>query len=80
MEKKNDVLCKIIADKVENNSKRIESNNRRLDRLERSEAENATKINHLIEKIDDLKNTIAWFTRTIVVIAIGFIIWYIQAL
>lgn len=80
MPEKEGVLCKIIADRVEAHTKRLENHGERIERLERFETESITKMNHVLEKLEDLKNTIMWFTRTLILIAVGFIVWYIQAL
>ena len=58
----------------------LRDHERRIAALEKSDAEFAIRLQHLIEKIDSLTGWIKVLVVSIVGTGIGFIIWYIQSL
>ena len=58
----------------------LRDHEKRIVALEKSDAEFAIRLQHLIEKIDSLTGWIKALVVSIVGTGIGFIIWYIQSL
>lgn len=73
---------KYIVKELEAQCKRIDSYSKRLDSLENNHARTDIKLEYLIEKIDELANSInhgfRWATGLAVTTLLGFFIWYVQ--
>lgn len=69
---------KVVDDKLEVHDKRLDSHSERLDKLENYRYMIDERINHLIEKIDDLMGTMKWLTKGIGTAIIGIAVYVIQ--
>lgn len=80
----NSELCQERHDVVNNSLKihglKLDKHGERLDKLEQHKSKVEVQIKNLIEKIDDLINTIKWLMLGLLASAGSFIIWYIQQL
>lgn len=78
----NDKQCetyrKIVDDKISVHDKRLDNHSERLDKLENYKYMIDERINHLIEKIDDLMGSMKWLTRGIGTAIIGILVYVIQ--
>lgn len=77
-----DKQCEIHRDRVNERlnvqDKRLDNHSERLDKLENYKYMIDERINHLIEKIDDLMGTMKWLTRGVGTAIIGLIVYIIQ--
>lgn len=69
---------KIVDDKISVHDKRLDNHSERLDKLENYKYMIDERINHLIEKIDDLMGSMKWLTRGIGTAIIGILVYVIQ--
>lgn len=69
---------KIVDDKISVQDKRLDNHSERLDKLENYKYMIDERINHLIEKIDDLMGSMKWLTRGIGTAIIGILVYVIQ--
>lgn len=69
---------KIVDDKISVHDKRLDNHSERLDKLENYKYMIDERINHLIEKIDDLMGSMKWLTRGIGTAIIGIAVYIIQ--
>lgn len=67
-----------VEEKLEIHDKRLDSHSERLDKLENYRYMIDERINHLIEKIDDLMGTMKWLTKGIGTAIIGIAVYVIQ--
>ena len=70
---------KNIKDKLEVHDKRLNSHSERLDRLDVSDAKNATEISNLCKQIGDLVTTLRWLIGLLVTTLGSFFIYAIQS-
>ncbi len=77
-----DKQCEIYRDRMNERlqiqDKRLDNHSERLDKLENYKYMIDERINHLIEKIDDLMGTMKWLTRGVGTAIIGLIVYIIQ--
>ena len=77
-----DKQCEIHRERVNERlnvqDKRLDNHSERLDKLENYKYMIDERINHLIEKIDDLMGTMKWLTRGVGTAIIGLIVYIIQ--
>lgn len=77
-----DKQCEIYRDRVNERlqiqDKRLDNHSERLDKLENYKYMIDERINHLIEKIDDLMGTMKGLTRGVGTAIIGLIVYIIQ--
>ena len=73
----NDVACKERHIRIDS---RLSDHDHKIDKLERSDATNSTKIDNLAKAIGSQTKAIWGLVSTVLVLLGGFFIWYVQSI